>query len=358
MPQLFGTQYTADELRRQTGMIGQIAGVRQATLADGKARGMRVAEVYTGSGLRFTVLIDRALDLGGVEWGGRPLAWVHPALGGPDHYDPAGTGWLRTFGGGLVTTCGLSHFGQTEQDGNEALGLHGRISHTPADHVAVQEAWQGDEYTLEIAGQARQSVLFGENLLLTRRIATRLGATALTIDDTVRNDGFRPAPHMILYHCNFGFPVVSPESELLVAEEQVIPRDAAARAGLATHTRFDPPDPGYAEQVFFHKPRVRADGTTGVAIVNRALAFGAYIRYRVAELPYLAQWKMMGAGDYVCALEPANQWETPRARLREEGRLRILAPGEEVHYHMEIGVLPDAAAIADFAAWLPGAATG
>jgi hypothetical protein len=78
------------------------------------------------------------------------------------------------------------------------------------------------------------------------------------------------------------------------------------------------------------------------------------MRYRAAELPYLAQWKMMGAGDYVCALEPANQWETPRHKLREEGRLRFLSPGEEVHYHVELGALPDAVAIADFEASVRG----
>jgi hypothetical protein len=59
---------------------------------------------------------------------------------------------------------------------------------------------------------------------------------------------------------------------------------------------------------------------------------------------------MLAMHDYVCALEPANQWETPRHKLREEGRLRFLAAGEEVHYRVEIGVLPDAAAISAFEA--------
>ena len=47
----------------------------------------------------------------------------------------------------------------------------------------------------------------------------------------------------------------------------------------------------------------------------------------------------MDAGGYVCALEPANQWETPRKKLREEGRLSFLQPGEEVHYRLEIGAI-------------------
>ena len=353
MPTLFGSTYSPDSLRRQTSTIGQIAGIQLREVADGKARGMRVAEVYTGSGLRFTVLLDRALDIGAAEYGGTPLAWVHPALGGPELYDAEGAGWVRTWGGGLVTTCGLTHFGQPEQDGPEALGLHGRIAHTRGENIAITQEWQGDDYVLAVSGQARQVVMGGENLLLTRRISTRLGATSLLIEDTVRNEGLQPSPHMILYHCNFGFPVISPDSELLLGASSVRPRDAAAAAGLADYRHFAPPQDEYPEQVFFHTPPVEAGGWVRAALVNRALGFGASLAYRAAELPCLGQWKMLAAGTYVCALEPANYHETPRARLREEGRLRYLAPGEQVQYALEIGALPDAAAIT---AWEAGRA--
>lgn len=348
MPSLFGTEYSPQELRELTGTMRQLAGIRMLEFADGKPRGMRVAEVYTGSGLRFNVLLDRAMDIGAADFGGKSLAWLHPALGGPEQYEPQGSGWARTFGGGLVTTCGLTFFGHPEVDAGEALGLHGRISHLPAEKIKVTEAWRGDDYVLEIEGQTRQAVLGGENLLLTRKISTRLGATSLVLEDTVSNEGFRHTPHMLLYHCNFGFPVVSPSSELLISDEVVTPRDASARAGFETHTCFDQPEGDFAEQVFFHKPRVGSKGYSQAAIANHPLGFGAYVRYRAAELPYLAQWKMMAAGDYVCALEPANQWETPRHKLREEGRLRFLAPGESVNYRLEFGVLDGTGAIRDF----------
>jgi Domain of unknown function (DUF4432) len=350
MPNLFGAEYSPDELRRLTSTMRQIAGIRMVELAEGKARGLRVAEVYTGSGLRFQVFLDRAMDIGAADFAGTPIAWVHPALGTPGQYEPQGYGWSRTWGGGLVTTCGLTFFGQPEDDAGEHLGLHGRISHIPAEQLRLTEEWRGDDYVLEIEGQVRQSVLFGENVLLTRKISTHMGATSLTIEDRVRNDGFRDKPHMILYHCNFGFPVVSPDSEILLDDEYVNARDEAARRGLENHRRFEQPQADYAEQVFFHKPRVGEDGYVRTAIVNRRIGFGAYLRYRAAELPCLAQWKMMGQGEYVCALEPANQWETPRRKLREEGRLKLLAPGEEMNYRLELGVLPDAQAVEEFLA--------
>src|SRR5713226_3885096 len=107
MVKIFDREYTQEELRRLTGTLRQVAGVRLVELADGKARGMRVADVYSGSGFRFEVLVDRALDIGAAEFAGRPLAWLFPALGTAAQHEPQGLGWLRTFGGGLMTTCGL-----------------------------------------------------------------------------------------------------------------------------------------------------------------------------------------------------------------------------------------------------------
>jgi Domain of unknown function (DUF4432) len=317
-------------------------------------RGMRAADVYTGSGFRFQVLVDRGLDLGAAEHAGRPLAFVHPALGTPALQEHSGIGFLRTFGGGLVTTCGLDHFGPPDPEG-EGYGLHGRASHLPAESVRVRQEWRGEDYVLEIEGETRQARLFGENLRLERRITTRLGATSLVLEDRVRNEGFRPAPLAVLYHCNFGFPVVSPESELLVRVRSVRPRDEPARAGLADHLRFGPPQAGFAEQVFFHDPLADAVGFAGAAVVNRPLGFGAFVRWRAAELPVLAHWNMTGEGEYVCGLEPSTHAMAPtRREQRESSSMRELAPGESVSFLLEIGALPDPAAIAVFEKGLLG----
>ncbi len=341
MPFLFNRHYTPLELKQFAGDLAQIAGVRIVEYQEGRARGMRVAQVWTGSGFRFEILLGRGMDIGAAEHNGRALAWQYPALATPPYYDAHKFGWARTWGGGLLTTCGITFFGQPENDNGEELGLHGRISHTPAENVRVTQEFRGDDYVLEIDGSVRQSVIFGENLVLTRRITTKLGANNFSIHDTITNDGFRAAPHMILYHCNFGFPVVSPDSEILLDEESVRPRDANAEKGFGRQNRFENPAFDYPEQVFFHKPRADANGFAQGSIVNRALNFGAYVRWQIGNLPYMGQWKLMQAGEYVCALEPANYWETPRAKLREEGRLKMLNAGERVEYELEMGALVD-----------------
>ena len=338
MPKLFNQQYSIDDLKRMNGCMEQVAGVRLCEYADGKMRSMRAADVWTGSGLRFTVLLDRGMDIGPAEFAGMPLAWIHPAMSTPYFYEPVGGGFVHTFGGGLVVTCGLTHFGPPEQEEKVLYPQHGRISHIPAEQISVHCGWVGDTYRLEIEGQVRQAVLFGENLLLSRRITTYLGATSLEITDRVINEGFRSTPHMLLYHCNFGFPVVSPTTELIVDDESVRPRDELAKPGLADLHHFGQPDPSFREQVFFHTPKSDAKGFVTARLVNHNLNFGAFVHYRARELPVLTQWKMTGAGEYLCGLEPATNAESPRAELRKNNQLRYLAPGEEVSYSLEIGV--------------------
>lgn len=351
---LFGRDFDPAELRRLVGTEAQLAGIRLVELADGRARGMRAAEVYTGSGFRFLVLIDRGLDVGAAEDAGRPLAWVHPALGSHALHERSGIGWLRTFGGGLVTTCGLTHYGAPDDEGPEGFGLHGRASHLPAENLSVRQEWRDGEYVLEIEGETRQGRLFGESLRLRRRISTRLGAHSLLIEDRIVNEGFRTTPIAVLYHCNLGFPVVSADSELLVSGGDVKPRDDEARAGLDAHRRFGAPQDGYAEQVFFHDPRPDASGLAAAAVVNRPLEIGAFARWRRAELPVLAQWKLMAPGEYVCGLEPSTHVMTStRRELREQGLPRELPPGASVELRLEIGSLPDAKAIEEFEKSLP-----
>src|SRR3989442_330671 len=110
MPSLWGRDYTRDELLRRVGRLDQIAGVRLVELADGTGRGVRVLEFRTGTGFQFDVVVDRSFDVGRAELAGLPLAWVS-AVGveSPWSYEPEGLGWLRGFGGGLLTTCGLDH---------------------------------------------------------------------------------------------------------------------------------------------------------------------------------------------------------------------------------------------------------
>lgn len=341
MIHLFNQPWEKAALLSRVGQMEQLAGIRLIEAADGKARGCRLFDVWTGGGLRFQVNADRALDLSACEFQGLPLAWrsqagdVHPAF-----YEPEGFGWLRSFAGGLLTTCGLDQFGVPSEDAGRSFGLHGRISNTPAESLSQQSYWDGETYRLEISAVIRQAALFRETLVLQRKITTSLGASHIRIEDVVTNEGFEEAPHMILYHFNLGFPLVSEHGRLKLASQETFPRDEEARRGLAEWDRFQPPTPGYREQVFIHRPIPDSAGKTTVEFHNPRLGVCVRWRYPQASLPYLMEWKMMGMGAYVVGVEPANcNGLGGRAASREKGELPMLQPGESRTYQIDFEVV-------------------
>ena len=358
MVQLYGRSWTRAEISRYAGNLAQIGGVRLVELADGNSRGVRTAQFETGGGIAFDVLLDRGMDVGACRYKGVPVGWVgNPGPVHPAFFEKDGLSWLRTFHGGLVTGCGLTTAGAPSTDDGEELGLHGRLSHTPATSVWADGAWRGDEYEMWVRGKMRQTVVFGENLVVNRRIWTQLGASRLFLRDVVSNEGYQPTPHMMLYHCNFGFPLLAGGTELVYRANKVTPRDDVAAVGMDVHGTYEAPVDGYAEQCFYYDMVAGEDGYVTAVLANRAYGggqgLGAYVRYRQAELPRFTQWKMVCAGTYVTGLEPANCGVEGRDKERASGALQFLEPGEEREYLLEIGILDDNAAIDALIAQLP-----
>lgn len=347
MATLYGRSWERGELLRHVGDLRQIAGAQSTVLSDGPERGVRAIEVRTGSGLVFWALPDRGLDLFRAEYQGAPLAWLSPTGPvAPAFHEPSGLGWLRGFYGGLMNTCGLTYAGPPNQDQGKDLGLHGRASYTPAADVGVSQDWEGHEYRIEIRGKIKEAAVFGEHLVLSRKIRTSLGSNRWTVEDVVENLGHEPAPHMMLYHVNAGFPVVTPDSELLCSTRDPRPRDAEAQKEKDQWARFLPPTPGFAERVYFHKLRKAPDGRTTIAMVNRAFqggrGIGYALRFPLAQFPCFTEWKMMGEGTYVVGTEPGNVHPEARETLRREKRLPMIAPGEKKRYDLEFQVLGSA----------------
>lgn len=339
MAYLFDRQWSRAELLSYMGDLSQLAGIRLARWDEGVERGVRVAEVRTGAGLDFTVLLDRGMDIGPAAYRGLPLAWLSPAgFAHPAYFEPEGLGWLRTFGGGLLTGCGLTYLGAPDEDEGQPLGLHGRLSLLPARHVQAGETWEEDECTFWVQGEMREARLFGENLRLTRRFTAWLGQSRLAIEDRVENLGAAPSPLMILYHINLGFPLLDESCELLAEPHPVRPRDSVAAPGLEAWMRFQPPTPGYREQVFYHDLPADAEGWASITLRNPTRRLSLTVRYQKATLPNLVQWKMMGEGAYVLGLEPANCWVEGRSKERARGTLQFLAPGEQRDFRVEIAV--------------------
>ena len=344
MPTLYGREFSRDELRQHGGKMAQLAGVSRYQLQEGFENGVEICDVRTGSGFRFQVCPSRGMDIVFAEHNGKPLCWnsstdlIHPAF-----YEAQNLGWLRGFAGGLLTTCGFGSFGGDGEDEGEYYGLHDRASYIPAREVKTFELWNGDasneQYEIAVEGKLRQTHVFGPNISLTRRISATLGGSTLRVHDVLKNDGFQSAPAVILYHCNFGFPVVSENSIIRAPSAHCEPRDDFAAQSADSWKKLEAPQPGIAERCYFHTMQPDENGKVRAEIWNENLQFGAFISYNFQELPFFTQWKMMGAGTYVNGLEPSNAPLAPRAELRANNQLPMLEAGEEKVFDIELGAI-------------------
>jgi len=292
------------------------------------------------------------MDIAHAAYRGKALSFMSgTGITSPAYYEEPGLAWLRTFYAGLLTTCGITTCGAPSVDGGKAFGLHGRISNAAAENLCIEQDWRGDEFEISVAGTMREATAMQENITLRRTLATRLGAKGFRLCDTIVNRGFEPQPLMLLYHFNFGFPLLSPHSRVVAPILRTAARDEQARAdrGVEECLRFPQPVPGYREKVFFHAMGADAEGRTFVALVNPDCGDGSPLavveRWSVRELPVLTQWKMPCRGFYVLGLEPGNVTPIGRGPLREKGELPMLGGQESCSITIDIEVLDSAGEI-------------
>ncbi len=332
MPKLFGKELTKNEIIKRVGDISQIAGAVRYTYGEGKAKGTDAVEVKTGGGLRFVILPDKGMNIAYAEVNGIPFSYISKTgIVAPAHYDEKD--FLRSFEGGLLTTCGLTYMGAPCTDEGVSLGAHGRISNTPAFDVSIHQDWdEKGEYIIEVSGKVRESSVFGDNLVLKRTITAKLGENKICLHDEIENAGFNKSPLMVLYHMNFGYPLLSENSVLTTNCVNMRPRDDDAAAGVNECEEFSAPVKGYKEQVFY-----RDSVKESYAILsNPDLGASVRLDFSAEQLPYFVEWKQVGEQDYVVGLEPATNPPDGRARVRESGKLIFLDPEQKREFDITV----------------------
>ena len=326
-------------LQERIGNIEQLFKLRTVVAEEGRGRGVRLVEADNGNGLAFSVMADRALDLYDVRYKGIPLAWLSPnGIVNPAFYEPEGVRWLRSWPGGMLTTAGFLNVGGPVSVGGEDHGLHGRAANLPAEQLSARGDWQGDDYVMEISGLVRHTMTFGEKIVMRRRVVCSSRENAIAVTDRIENQGYKPTPLMMLYHCNFGYPLLDDGARLEAREHRIEPKDETAAAGLADWMKMEAPQVGYAEQVLTHSIPADADGFARIHLVNPALGLKLTVAYEAAALPYLNEWKQMGQGEYVVGLEPGNCIPIGQTANAERGILRMLAPGETADFQIKVSV--------------------
>ncbi len=335
-----------DGWKNKVANVHQIGGIETAILDNGTARGMRVAYINTGAGLRLKVLIDRCMDISEAFYNEHSLTWI--SQNGASTISPIDSKnpnlWLTHFGGGLVTTCGLQQVGNTESDATETRPLNGTIHAQPAEIISIiQPNLQNQQINMQLVGIIKECTPFGTQLILKRTITATLGLAKFSILDEVVNTGNIPAPHMLMYHCNFGWPLVDTGTELFwegTLESRGRTFDDAVfnkadykivKAPIANTN-------GEAEACAFINSHPNQAGICTCGLINRLIGLKLTMQYHKTALPWLTNWQHFENNEYVVGLEPGTNPPIGQTKAKSNNTLRTLAPGQSEKYSLHFTV--------------------
>lgn len=286
----------------------QIVSAVASVVAEGAAAGSRSLDLRVWDGIDLRLLPDRGLDIAAAWFRGTPLAWISAAgeQRPPDVADLVDRVWFDAWGGGLVTTCGLSNVGAA----SGGYGLHGTYTARAVTDLAVERTTSEATVTATVVDPP---------FTLARRIVTSAGEGRVRIDDRTVNDSDWTAAAPLLYHVNLGAPVWDDGAYLETDATDVEPRDEAAAAAIATWDEPPVPAPDAEERVFEHI------GATWARLTNPRLRLELTVR---SSLPRLWQWVHPEAGVHALGLEPSNCSVLGREHDIAAGRMPFLDPGE------------------------------
>ena len=334
-------------------VVGAATGysVTKRRLRGGLRDGVDVVEVDNGT-FRFVVVPTRGMGIWRAIQADVCLGWKSPVKG-PVHpafvhsSEAGGLGWLDGFDEMLVR-CGLQSNGAPEfnDDGTLRHALHGKIANCPAHKVEV--TIDGESGEILISGEVDEARLFHNKLRMATRITTRAGQSGMTITDTITNLSAEPGELELLYHTNFGIPLLDPGSKLVVPVVKAAPRDEVAAANVDQWDTYGPETPGEGEACFFFELAADEAGGTQALLHNAAGQRGVSLKFNKGQLPCFTQWKnrQAAADGYVTGLEPAINYPNVRSFEKEKGRVAVLAPDESRTFELTIEVHPDAASVA------------
>lgn len=326
--------------------------IAQTVLHGGKQEGSRLLTIENGA-MKITLIPTRGMGIHAIEAGDLRLGWkspiheiVHPNFINLE--SRKGLGWLEGFNEWLCR-CGLEWSGHPGEDtfttntGEQAtlpLTLHGKIANIPCSNVQlrIEKGEEGEQIVIE--SRTDERVFHGPKLSLKSRITIGLLDTRLRLHDTIENHSSQEQEFQILYHCNFGSPLLEEGARFTGAAAHIEPFNARAAEGLASYDVFAKPTSGFVEQVYCMNLRGDADGRTSVLLSNRTEDRGASMTFSTKDLPCFTLWKNTAAAEdgYVTGLEPGTSFPRNRRIEREAGRVPRLAPGASRDFIVDVAL--------------------
>jgi galactose mutarotase-like enzyme len=315
--------------------------VSKQTLRGGLQDGVDLLTVNNGK-VSIDIVPTRGMSLWQASIDGDRIGWRSPVRG-PVHPkfvdlgEPSGLGWLDGFDE-LMVRCGLESNGAPEFDDKGILvyPLHGRIGNRPAQHVSVHV--DDDEGMILVRGVVEETRFHFLKLRLVTELRTRFGETAIHIHDRVENISASPATVQMLYHTNFGLPLLDAGAQLVAPVKAVAPRNDHAAEGMSNWSSYSAPEAGFEEQVYFLELLADEDKATRMMLKNAHGTRGVSLQYNTSTLPCFTVWKNTTAGEDGCVtgLEPGTNYPNPRSFEGEQGRVAELEAGGHVDFEFGI----------------------
>jgi hypothetical protein len=328
--------------------------VRKYTLHGGRQEGVEVISIEH-EGLRMQVSPTRGMSILRVDRGEIRLGWdspvkeiVHPRT--IDLPSRGGLGWLEGFNEWMVR-CGLEWAGHPGRDrfidntgavAEMDLTLHGRIGNLPASEVELLVDPQ-PPHRLRLRGRVDERSFHGPKLELWTEVSTEPGSPILRIADQIHNRGASPQEFELIYHANFGPPLLEEGARFVGAIGEVTPFNVHAAQFKAKFAEYEGPRRGFVEEVFLLSPLADARKQATAMLRNRTGDKAVSLTYSPDELPWLTLWKNTAALEdgYVTGIEPGTSSPANRRLERAAGRLPVLGPGESRRFHLEVRILSE-----------------
>lgn len=317
--------------------------VSKRVLHGGKQEGVELIEIDNGQ-MHLTVIPTRGMDIFKVRSDDVTLGWDSPV---DEIVNPAfielesrgGLGWLDGFNEMLVR-CGYEWTGHPGMDNGRLLSLHGRAGNTPASKVVVVID-DDPPHRIRVRGLVNEKVFKFVNFETWTEVSTEPGSESFQISDTLTNRADYEKEYQVIYHGNFGPPLLEEGAEFVAPVKDVAPFNEYAGKDMQSWTTYLGPTKDYGEQVYNIVPYAAADGTTTVMLRNAAGDRGVKIEYDTRTLPYFTLWKNTDTEKegYVTGLEPGTGYAYTRAIEREGGRVPTIAPGDSRTFTLTYTVL-------------------
>ncbi len=332
--------------------------ITQTTLHGGKQEGVELIRIDNGK-LAITVIPTRGMNILKVESDDVTLGWdspvkdvVHPQY--VDLESRGGLGWLEGFNEWMVR-CGLEFAGHPGLDkfvtntGDEAemmLTLHGKIGNIPATSVDIHIDEKAP-HRIRVRGVVHERLFYGPKLKLVTEVSTKPGSSEFRISDSVTNEGAFDQEFQLIYHGNFGAPLLGEGSKVYVAAKQIAPMNEHAGKAIDNWATYKGPTKGFIEEVYLFEPVTDSQKLTKAVLQNRDGSKGVSMQWSAAELPYLTVWKNTAAtaDGYVTGIEPATGYPFNRSVERAAGRLPKLAAGATRSFTLDFALHSGANAV-------------